>query len=67
VKGDALALNRMGGFSIAMGLFVVLGSSLAGEPLAALPGALMLGGTGVGEWWPTCCAYRAGRGSASSR
>src|SRR5215204_714505 len=48
VKGDAMALNRMGGFSIAMGLFVVLGSSLAGEPLAALPGALMLGGTGVG-------------------
>jgi len=48
VKGDALALNRMGGFSITMGLFVVLGSSLTGEPLAALPGALMLGGTGVG-------------------
>ena len=48
VKGDALALNRMGGFGIAMGLFVGLGLSLGGEPLAALPGALALGGTGLG-------------------
>ena len=48
VKGNALALNRMGGFGIVMGLFVALGLGLGGEPLAALPGALALGGMGVG-------------------
>ena len=48
LKGDAVALNRMGAFGIAMGTFVAVGMALAGSPEAAIPGALALGGTGVG-------------------
>ena len=48
VKGDGMALNRMGGFGIAMGALVGLTPVLSGNPAAAVPGALMLGGLGAG-------------------
>lgn len=50
VKGDALALNRMGAFGIAMGIFVSVAPVLNGNPMAAVPGALALGGMGVGAF-----------------
>ena len=48
VKGDALALNRMGGFGIAMGLVVGLVPFFSGDPAATVSGAVALGGMGVG-------------------
>ena len=50
VKGDALALNRMGGFGIAMGLFVGLAPLMSGDPAATVSGAVALGGMGVGAF-----------------
>lgn len=50
VKGDALALNRMGGFGIAMGLFVGLVPLMSGDPTATVSGAVALGGVGVGAF-----------------
>ena len=50
VKGDALALNRMGGFGIAMGLFVGLVPLISGDPAATVSGAVALGGMGVGAF-----------------
>src|SRR5215207_7368086 len=44
VKGDAMALNRMGGFGIAMGMVVGLAGFWSGNPAAVLPGGLLLGG-----------------------
>jgi hypothetical protein len=48
IKGDAVALNRMGGFGIAMGFIVGLTPLLSGSPAGAIPGALALGGIGAG-------------------
>jgi|SRR5688572_6241001 len=48
VKGDGLAVNRMGAFGIAMGLFVGLASVVSGNPEGLLPGAVALGGMGSG-------------------
>jgi hypothetical protein len=48
VKGDAMALNRMGGFGIAMGVVVGLAGFWSGNPAAVLPGGLLLGGMGAG-------------------
>ena len=50
VKGDALALNRMGGFGIAMGLVVGLVPLVSGDPAATVSGAVALGGMGVGAF-----------------
>ena len=50
VKGDALALNRMGGFGIVMGLFVGLAPLMSGDPAATVSGAVALGGMGVGAF-----------------
>ena len=50
VKGDALALNRVGGFGIAMGLAVGLLPLFAGNPATAMPGAVAIGGMGVGAF-----------------
>ena len=50
VKGDALALNRMGGFGIAMGLVVGLAPLMSGDPAATVSGAVALGGMGVGAF-----------------
>jgi hypothetical protein len=48
VKGDGLALNRMGGFGVAMGLVVGLVPLLSGGPATTIPSAVALGGVGVG-------------------
>jgi hypothetical protein len=48
VKGDGLALNRLGGVSIAMGLVVSLVPLLNGHPMVAIPGLAVLGGMGAG-------------------
>ena len=48
LKGDALALNRMGGFGIAMGALVAATPLFTGSPPGALPGAAMLGAIGIG-------------------
>ncbi|HUQ84248.1 MAG TPA: hypothetical protein VM076_24060 [Gemmatimonadaceae bacterium] len=48
LKGDALALNRMGGFGIAVGAIVAATPLFAGSPAGALPGAVMLGAMGIG-------------------
>ena len=50
VKGDALALNRMGAFGIALGFFVSLAPVLNGNPIAAVPGMVALGSLGVGAF-----------------
>jgi hypothetical protein len=50
MKGDAMALNRMGAFGIAMGFIVGLAPLLSGNPTTALPGALALGGMGAGAF-----------------
>ena len=47
VKGDAMALNRMGGFSIVMGVIAGFAPVLSGHAVA-LPGMAMLGAIGVG-------------------
>jgi len=47
VKGDGMALNRMGGFAIVMGLVTGYAPLLSGHSLA-LPGMVALGGIGVG-------------------
>ena len=47
-KGDGLALNRMGGFAIAMGVVTGLAPLLSGNPAAALPSVVALGGVGAG-------------------
>ena len=49
VKGDALALNRMGAFGIAMGLFVGL-APLLSDATVALSSAMALGGMGAGAF-----------------
>jgi hypothetical protein len=48
LKGDALALNRMGGFGIAMGALVAATPLFTGSPPGALPGAAVLGAIGIG-------------------
>jgi len=48
IKGDALALNRMGGFGILAGLVVGVASFVGGDPAGAISGAVMLGGMGAG-------------------
>jgi hypothetical protein len=50
VKGDALALNRMGGFGIAMGLVVGIVPFVSGDPAATVSSAVALGGMGVGAF-----------------
>ena len=50
IKGDALALNRMGGLGIAMGAIVGITSFLAGDAAAGVSGAVMLGGIGAGAF-----------------
>jgi hypothetical protein len=47
LKGDGLAMNRMGAFGIAMGLVVAI--ALGGDP-AAIPGVLALGSMGAGAF-----------------
>jgi hypothetical protein len=47
LKGDGLALNRMAGFSIAMGFIVGVAPLVSSHPMA-LPGALAIGSIGVG-------------------
>lgn len=46
-KGDGLALNRMGGFAIVMGIVTGYAPLLSGHSLA-LPGMAALGGIGIG-------------------
>jgi hypothetical protein len=48
LKGDAVALNRLGVGGIAMGLFTAIAPFLAGNPTTDLASALMLGGLGAG-------------------
>jgi hypothetical protein len=48
LKGDALALNRMGAFGVVMGGVVAVASLLGGDPTAAVSGAVALGGMGAG-------------------
>lgn len=47
LKGDGLAMNRMGAFGITMGLVVAI--ALGGAP-AAIPGVLALGSMGAGAF-----------------
>ena len=49
LKGDGLALNRMGAMGMIMGAIVGLTSALGGDPGAIL-GSVMLGGIGVGAF-----------------
>ena len=48
LKGDGVALNRMGGFAMAMAVFVGVAPLLNGHPAAAIPGMVLLGGMGAG-------------------
>jgi hypothetical protein len=48
LKGDAVALNRMGGFGVAMGAIVALTPLVGGTAAGTLPGAAMLGTMGLG-------------------
>lgn len=48
VKGDAVALNRMGAFGIAMGALVALTPLVGGTAAGTMPGAVMLGSMGLG-------------------
>ncbi len=48
VKGDALALNRMGIFGLVMGAVTGLAPLLSGDPTVAVSGAVALGGMGAG-------------------
>jgi hypothetical protein len=48
LKGDAVALNRMGAFGVAMGALVALTPLVGGTAGGTMPGALMLGSIGVG-------------------
>jgi hypothetical protein len=50
VKGDALALNRMGAFGIAMSAVVGVASLLSGDPSSAVPGVVALGSMGAGAF-----------------
>lgn len=47
VKSDAVALNRMGVFGLAMGGFVAMTPLLLGGPSATASGAVILGGMGL--------------------
>lgn len=49
LKGDALALNRMGAFGIAMGVVVSAVSLVTGDPATAFPG-MILGSMGAGAF-----------------
>ena len=49
LKGDALALNRMGAFGIAMGVVVSAVSLVTGDPSTAFPG-MILGSMGAGAF-----------------
>jgi hypothetical protein len=48
MKGDAVALNRMGAFGVAMGALVALTPLVGGTAGGTMPGAVMLGSIGVG-------------------
>jgi hypothetical protein len=50
VKGNAIALNRMGAAGLAMALIVLAVLLLGGEPVADLPAALLLGAMGAGAF-----------------
>ena len=48
LKGDAPAVNRMGAAAIGLAWIAAVASAVRGDPMAALPAVVALGGTGVG-------------------
>jgi len=50
IKGDALALNRMGAFGIIAGALVGVTSLVGGDPASAVSGAVMFGSIAAGAF-----------------